>query len=92
MALTLLRITQEATINALKYAQASEVWVRLAVQGPHLALTVRDNGRGFDPAAASGGHGLCNMQKRAEELGGTFCLQSGPGSSRVKVMVPLREA
>jgi len=47
----LFRIVQEATHNAQKYASASRVQVNLEVDDDHLAVTVRDWGRGFDPAA-----------------------------------------
>ena len=48
-----------------------------------LSLTVADNGRGFDVNAAhtqgrSGGNGLRNMQRRAEELHGTLTVSSAP--------------
>jgi signal transduction histidine kinase len=46
-------------------------------------LTVRDDGRGFDPAAAAGtaqGHfGLLVMRERMEGMGGMLAIASNPG-------------
>ena len=57
--------------------------------GPSIALTVSDQGRGFDPqrvlareedVGVEGGHfGLRGIQDRVEMLGGSFTLQSTPG-------------
>jgi signal transduction histidine kinase len=44
-----------------------------------LHLEIRDNGRGFDPAAVQRGNGLGNMQRRAERLGGRLHIESLPG-------------
>jgi hypothetical protein len=46
-----------------------------------LLLSITDNGKGFNQSKhGSGGNGLLNMKKRAEELGGTFDIQSSPGN------------
>jgi signal transduction histidine kinase len=43
-------------------------------------LEVDDDGRGFDPAAATGtGQGLRNLRERAERLGGQAHISSTPG-------------
>jgi signal transduction histidine kinase len=53
-------------------------------------LEVDDDGRGFDPAAATGtGQGLRNLRERAEGLGGRAEIQSAPGEgTRVRVRIP----
>jgi signal transduction histidine kinase len=50
-------------------------------------MTIRDNGRGFDPAQRNGGMGLRNMRERAEALpGGQFTLTSSPqDGTRIQV-------
>jgi signal transduction histidine kinase len=54
----LLRTTQEALANVAKHAQATRVGVTLSYLEDQVALDVRDNGKGFDPAAAPPGrHG-----------------------------------
>jgi signal transduction histidine kinase len=56
-----------------------------------VGLLVQDNGTGFDPAAGrEGGHGLGNMQARAERLGATLRLTSTPGEgTRVVATLPI---
>jgi signal transduction histidine kinase len=51
-----------------------------------IALDVRDDGRGFDPAAdaADGrGFGLAAMRQRIEALSGTLQVESEPGAGAV---------
>jgi signal transduction histidine kinase len=87
----LLKIGQEAISNVLQHAQASRLAVKLDF-GPRLVrLSIRDNGRGFDPGvvAASPGHfGLAGMRERVEKLHGRFVLESGPqGGTLVRAEV-----
>lgn len=73
-------ILKEAVNNALKHAAATEIQVHLHLTGDKLDLTVRDNGRGFDPVARSAaGNGLSNLRKRAEAAGGTLRIDSVAG-------------
>jgi signal transduction histidine kinase len=75
---TLYAIAQEALNNALKHAGATEVDVRLRVQNDQISLEIKDNGKGFDPAAVDecGGLGLLNMRERAARLGGLLNVES----------------
>lgn len=92
----LLRIAQEALHNAMKYARASRVQVRLTSEGGSVALEVGDDGVGFDPpiimqdpVKAGGGFGLPGMAARAHALGGTFAVESAPGAGcRIIVRIP----
>ena len=71
---------REALNNVLKHSGATQLWVRLQVDGTHVCLEVEDNGRGFDPARpAPGGNGLENMRVRLAECGGQADLISTPG-------------
>jgi signal transduction histidine kinase len=57
-----------------------------------LILTIKDDGRGFDLTneALRLGHGLANMQARAESLRGSFVLESSPGhGATVTLDLPL---
>mgnify|MGYP000427402608 CR=1 FL=1 len=78
----LFRIAQAALGNAVRRAGASCVSVRLALANGGLVLRVRDDGRGFDPAAVDrrGRVGLVSMRERAERLGGTLRIESAPGA------------
>ncbi|MQA94474.1 MAG: sensor histidine kinase [Streptosporangiales bacterium] len=88
---TLLRIAQEALANAGRYAHAGRVGVTLSYMDDEITLDVRDDGRGFDPAAVAGhGFGLAGMRARAERLAGSLEVESAPGAgTAVSARVPL---
>jgi signal transduction histidine kinase len=86
----LLRIVQEALANVLEHARATRVEVAASLQGDALVIEVVDDGAGFDPAAATGGRGLRDMRRRADEAGAR--LSVGPaagGGTRVRVAHPV---
>jgi ligand-binding sensor domain-containing protein/signal transduction histidine kinase len=90
----LLRIGQEAVNNAVRHAQARTITVNLDFDARSVRLSVRDDGRGFDPPAASNGSnghfGLVSMRERAEEMGGSVRVNSRAGEgSEVLVSVPI---
>ncbi|MCU0701473.1 MAG: sensor histidine kinase, partial [Myxococcaceae bacterium] len=89
--LALFRVLQELLTNALKHAQARQVEVRMAFLPERVQLTVKDDGRGFDPAAPRPGHyGLINLQERANKVGATVSVDSRPGAgAHVTFSVPL---
>jgi signal transduction histidine kinase len=71
---------QEAIHNAVKHGKCTEIRLELKLDHQSMHISITDNGKGFDQAKpGSGGNGLLNMQKRAEELGGTFAIESEPG-------------
>jgi signal transduction histidine kinase len=80
-ALGLLRICQEAVVNALRHAQASKIRVQITYQPSGVDLSVHDNGRGFDPKAHVGakGFGLISMRERAERMGARIEISGEPG-------------
>jgi signal transduction histidine kinase len=86
------RIAQEALQNALRHAEAERVDVRVDARDGRLALTVADDGIGFDPAAAalrSRRLGLTSMEERARAVGGTLAIESTPGGgTTVRLEVP----
>jgi two-component system nitrate/nitrite sensor histidine kinase NarX len=79
--LQVLHVIQEALSNARKHAQASAVWVNVQ-RGPRWRFSVRDDGRGFLPAApdATDTHvGLHIMRERAQRIGARLQVDSQPG-------------
>ena len=84
----LLRAAQEALTNVRRHADAHEVAVLLAFAADSVRLVVRDDGRGFDTAAASG-FGLPGMRARAEQVNGTLTVHSDPDTGTlIEVEVP----
>ncbi len=88
----LYRIAQEAMHNIVKHAEARHVAVTLETCDSHVALTIKDDGVGFNAGGSFPGHlGLVSMRERMERLGGNFTLASALGEGTcVQVRVPLR--
>ncbi len=101
---TLLRVPQEAMTNASKHAACQRIVVSLSYLDDAVTLDVRDDGRGFSPAAEAGsgtagdggtgaGFGLAAMQRRVEGVGGSLAVESAPGEgTAVAVAVPAGDA
>ncbi len=84
---------QEAIHNAVKHGACSEIILMVKISQQNMEITITDNGKGFNKAKpGSGRNGLLNMKKRAEDLGGTFEIQSSPGNgTRILFMINLAE-
>jgi two-component system sensor histidine kinase UhpB len=77
------RATQEALSNVVKHAGAQRVCVTLdTTPGDGRArITIRDDGRGFDPTSRdSGGLGLIGMRERVTAVGGSMDIETHLGS------------
>jgi two-component system sensor histidine kinase UhpB len=88
--LCLFRIAQEALRNALKYSHARTVSMDVSGLPDGVALTIVDDGVGFDVEAVWGkGLGLISVNERVEAVGGTFEIRSGPGAgTSLTIRVP----
>lgn len=92
----LLRIAQSALANVVRHAGAGRAEITLTFMDSSVTLDIVDDGKGFDPGAASrapsdgGGFGLPAMRSRAETLSGLFTVESAPGQgTAVAVTLPL---
>ena len=90
----LLRIAQEAVTNACKHGAPTKISIHLSMDNHRLAMSITDDGKGFDSSEAfssSGGHfGLVGMRERAERLGGELLLSTERGrGTTIDVSVPL---
>lgn len=89
----LLRVGQEAIHNAIQHGHSTHIDVSLTPTPSHLALTVEDDGAGFDPVQIPGpteGHfGLSSMRNRILRLGGTFDMKTSPRGTIITSTVPL---
>lgn len=83
----ILRVIQEAIQNSVKYSEAKEIKVLVDSIGKELLVIVKDDGVGFDKSQITPGNGLYNMEKRAEELGGTLEIQSQAGDGTLVLLV-----
>jgi PAS domain S-box-containing protein len=89
----LFRVVQEALTNCAKHSRAKSIVIRLSLEGQPVALTVSDDGIGFDPdllgkTSHTSGLGILNMREMSEFSGGQFTLESIPGKgTRIKVEI-----
>ena len=90
----LVRICQEAVLNAIRHANPTNIRVELRYEHDAIVLRVIDDGRGFDPETtvpleAAGHYGLVSMRERAAQVGGIFTLTtSPPAGTAIEARVP----
>lgn len=82
VAVAVYRIVQELAGNAIKHSGAAHLLVQVYVLPEErlLAVTVEDDGKGFDPELPSAGMGWSNIRNRAELLKAKLDVRSAPGS------------
>jgi signal transduction histidine kinase len=92
--LSVFRAVQEALQNAVKHSRADRVSIELKGHPSGLALTIADNGIGFDvDDAYHKGLGLTSIRERLESIGGSVNIISRPGAgTHLEIGVPLRVA
>jgi len=77
--LILFRIIQESIQNCIKHAEAEAVFIFIHYRADGVYVSIRDNGKGFDPAVAlqnGNGMGLGNIRTRVLLTGGTHTINS----------------
>ncbi len=86
----LFRIVQEALTNCARHSHAGKVSVRIDTNEDSLALSIADDGAGFQAESATRrGLGLLSMRERSIELGGSFRIVSAPGQgTTIRVTIP----
>lgn len=88
--LTAYRIVQESLTNVMRHANARRVRVAVVQRANVLALTVEDDGVGFDATEVKRGRGLVGIGERVQGHGGTWSVgASGLGGARVAVELPV---
>ena len=83
------RIADEALTNVVRHAEAEQVTVDLRRKAGRIRLSVGDDGKGFDAEAdPPDGHvGIHGMRERAEVVGGSLNIDSGPEGTAVRFEV-----
>jgi two-component system, NarL family, sensor histidine kinase DegS len=92
--LTAFRVIQESLQNVHRHSDATRVWITIELRERDFMVEVRDNGRGFDPAAVRvrtrGGAGIIGMRERAEVIGARLDVESSSGAGcHVWLAIPL---
>ena len=90
VSIVLYRILQEALTNVARHAEATHIAVSLTSDDHSLALSVQDDGCGFDLQQPPGGLGLVSMRERIEAIGGRLQVESQLDvGTKLTVRVPL---
>lgn len=89
-----LHIIRELAVNAVRHGNATAIRIAGSIDGNRLLFSVRDNGEGFDPAAAPGveqGHfGLQGIRERVKGFAGEFDVKSTVGKgTRISIALTL---
>ena len=85
----LFRVAQEAVTNAIRHARPECIAIELICQEGAVKLCVGDDGSGIATGHGDG-YGMVQMQERAQQIGGSFVVETNPGSgTRVTVVVPV---
>lgn len=89
----LYRILQEAMYNSVRHAGARRLDLTVSHRLGGVVAEAADDGAGFDPGSVESQEraclGLLAMRERARHVGGTFHLESRPGSgTRIRVEIP----
>ncbi len=96
LSLAAFQILRELLNNAVKHADATNVWVMARFEDGSLKMEVRDDGVGFNleegrKASEKGHLGLVGIEERVGELDGKVEFFSSPGDgTRVEVVLPTK--
>lgn len=76
--ITFFRMIQELCTNIIKHSEATEVNIYLTQHTGEINIIIEDNGKGFIPKSiiSKGGMGLRSIEKKVEQMGGTFTIDS----------------
>lgn len=93
--LTAFRVIQESLQNIHRHSDSTKCWISIETDEATTKVTIRDNGRGFQPGSvkvhAGGGSGILGMQERAEVIGARLSVDSSPGKG-TEVILEIPEA
>ena len=82
-------VLRELTSNVIRHSRAGQARIATTLDHGAFALTVEDDGCGFDSASLPGGNGLRNMMRRLNEAGGTIAIASDAAGTRTRIVLPL---
>ena len=83
----ILRIIQEATHNAIKHAESTEIMIRIEWIEGRLVFSVSDNGKGFNTQQTVYSFGIKNMYSRAKEIGAQLKILSSEKGSKITLQL-----
>jgi PAS domain S-box-containing protein len=88
------RIVQEAVNNAQQHSGARSVKVNVTQQWTYIHISIRDDGKGFDPAITKKRrYGLQGIHERARLLGGSAIIDTSPGKgTEIRATLPISDS
>jgi signal transduction histidine kinase len=90
LAETLMRLVQEIVTNALRHAEARNLWISVTRSPAGIDVAGRDDGCGADEWRD--GNGLRGMRERLSLVGGSLQVRTGPGTGfEIQAHIPLVE-
>jgi PAS domain S-box-containing protein len=94
LATSAFRIVQEALTNVARHARATQVAVELSLdeQRGAFIITIKDDGRGFDPSSLAErlSFGLLGMRERVHSHNGELSIDSAPGcGTQIAIELPV---
>ncbi|MGB9199486.1 MAG: sensor histidine kinase [Terriglobales bacterium] len=90
--LGLFRVLQESLTNIHRHSKSTVAIVRIRAEASSLLLDIADRGIGFrsrNGNPPNAGVGIAGMRERIRELGGEFSIDSGPGGTTVRAVIPV---
>lgn len=86
-----IQLVRESLSNSLRHSRADRITIEIHGGDDLLALSISDNGVGFEPSEVAWGMGLTNLRERAERAGGHVSIRSVAGSGTVvRATLPLQ--
>jgi two-component system, NarL family, sensor histidine kinase DevS len=89
---TIRSLLREGVSNIVRHSQAETARIRITSHGDRLAISLVDNGKGFDPTSAHSGNGLSNLTDRVSLSGGSVTWQSSSEGTSLSAELPLAPA
>lgn len=86
----LFRIIQEALQNAIKHAEAKNIFIEIETKEENIIVTINDDGKGFE-LISSDGLGIRNMKDRTKLLGGNISWNKPGKGSLITIKLPVKE-
>ena len=82
------RTIQESINNSIKHAKPTQIKIEMFNTNTSTQICISDNGQGFDMSTLKRGNGLNNMNKRIEEIGGKYIIESSTIGTRTIINMP----
>lgn len=79
-------IFKETLNNIVRHSSATQVTIDIGRRGGSFVMSIRDNGRGFNPSVPGSGSGLASMYRRASQLDGLLTVRSTPGKGTTVIL------